>query len=110
MKNEISSKNDANDRDAHSLNRKRRRFYREEKEERKLKILQDALKMGNILKAAKLHGVSGSVIRKWRKIYADLPEIQECNRIYEENRCAQEKYSAAEKKRILLELKDGNIK
>lgn len=38
--------------------------------------------MGNILKAAKKHGVSGSVIRKWRKIYANLPEVQEYNRIY----------------------------
>ncbi|KAL4496528.1 hypothetical protein ABPG72_015889 [Tetrahymena utriculariae] len=92
------------------LNRKRRRFYREQKEERKLKILKDALKMGNILKAAKIHGVSGSVIRKWRKLYSGLPEIQEYNRIYIENRCAQEKYSAAEKKVILMELKQGSIK
>ncbi|EAR96567.2 hypothetical protein TTHERM_00488370 (macronuclear) [Tetrahymena thermophila SB210] len=92
------------------LNRKRRKFYREEKEERKLKILKDALKMGNIMKAAKIHGVSGSVIRKWRKLYSSLPEIQEYNRIYQENRCAQEKYSAAEKKVILMELKLGSVK
>lgn len=64
--------------------------------------------MGNLMKAARMNGVSVSVIRKWKKRFENRPEIQECIRSYNEKYGMLDKYTKEEKEKILLELDTGS--
>jgi transposase-like protein len=74
---------------------------------KRIHILKEALKSGNILQTAHRFNVSSSVVRRWRKHYSKDPEISRLSQEFENNKkYAKDKYPDDKKRLIVQEARD----